>query len=386
MVSRKMAVISFVLVVAVALTSVIVFFSLQNPYPYRIKNAFPKLVFDTPIGIYDANDGTNRLFVNEKKGVIWVFENSPNVKMATVFLDIKDRVQSAEEEQGLLGVAFPPDYKETGIFYVDYVSKNPQQIVIASYHVSSDPNQADEQSEKILLEIPHPKPVHNAGQIAFGNDGYLYIAVGDGSGVGDSHGNAQNREVLLGKILRIDVSSGASYTIPSDNPFAGNTLGYREEIYAYGFRNPWRFSFDTAGRLWVADVGRDRMEEIDLIEKGKNYGWNIMEGTLCFSPENGCDPTGLELPIWEYPHDSKHNDCIIGGFVYEGSNRQKLVGEYVYGDATSGRIWALNYTDSTAASNLELVNTKMNIASFGIDHNNELYFCVLEGKIYQLEK
>ena len=386
MVSRKMAVISFVLVVAVALTSVIVFFSLQNPYPYRIKNAFPKLVFDTPIGIYDANDGTNRLFVNEKKGVIWVFENSPNVKMATVFLDIKDRVQSAEEEQGLLGVAFPPDYKETGIFYVDYVSKNPQQIVIASYHVASDPNQADEQSEKILLEIPHPKPVHNAGQIAFGNDGYLYIAVGDGSGVGDSHGNAQNREVLLGKILRIDVSSGASYTIPSDNPFAGNTLGYREEIYAYGFRNPWRFSFDTAGRLWVADVGRDRMEEIDLIEKGKNYGWNIMEGTLCFSPENGCDPTGLELPIWEYPHDSKHNDCIIGGFVYEGSNRQKLVGEYVYGDATSGRIWALNYTDSTAASNLELVNTKMNIASFGIDHNNELYFCVLEGKIYQLEK
>ena len=315
-----------------------------------------------------------------------MFENSPNVKMATVFLDIKDRVQSAEEEQGLLGVAFPPDYKETGIFYVDYVSKNPQQIVIASYHVSSDPNQADEQSEKILLEIPHPKPVHNAGQIAFGNDGYLYIAVGDGSGVGDSHGNAQNREVLLGKILRIDVSSGASYTIPSDNPFAGNTLGYREEIYAYGFRNPWRFSFDTAGRLWVADVGRDRMEEIDLIEKGKNYGWNIMEGTLCFSPENGCDPTGLELPIWEYPHDSKHNDCIIGGFVYEGSNRQKLVGEYVYGDATSGRIWALNYTDSTAASNLELVNTKMNIASFGIDHNNELYFCVLEGKIYQLEK
>ena len=386
MVSRKMAVISFVLVVAVALTSVIVFFSLQNPYPYRIKNAFPKLVFDTPIGIYDANDGTNRLFVNEKKGVIWVFENSPNVKMATVFLDIKDRVQSAEEEQGLLGVAFPPDYKETGIFYVDYVSKNPQQIVIASYHVSSDPNKADEQSEKILLEIPHPNPVHNAGQIAFGNDGYLYIAVGDGSGVGDSHGNAQNREVLLGKILRIDVSSGASYTIPSDNPFAGNTLGYREEIYAYGFRNPWRFSFDTAGRLWVADVGRDRMEEIDLIEKGKNYGWNIMEGTLCFSPENGCDPTGLELPIWEYPHDSKHNDCIIGGFVYEGSNRQKLVGEYVYGDATSGRIWALNYTDSTAASNLELVNTKMNIASFGIDHNNELYFCVLEGKIYQLEK
>ena len=386
MVSRKMAVIGFVLVVAVALASVIVFFRLQNQNLYAVRNAFPNLVFDTPIGIYDANDGTNRLFVNEKKGVIWVFENSPTVKTATAFLDIKDRVQSTEEEQGLLGIAFPPDYGETGIFYVDYVSKNPQQIVIASYHVSSDPNQADEQSEKILLEIPHPKPVHNAGQIAFGNDGYLYIAVGDGSGVGDSHGNAQNRKVLLGKILRIDVSSGSSYTIPSDNPFAGNALGYSEEIYAYGFRNPWRFSFDTTGRLWVADVGRDRMEEIDLVEKGKNYGWNIMEGTLCFSPETGCDQTGLELPIWEYPHDSNHNDCIIGGFVYEGSNLKNLIGEYIYGDATSGRIWALNYTNSTAVSNMELTNTKMNIASFGVDHNNELYFCVLEGKIYHLEK
>ena len=218
------------------------------------------------------------------------------------------------------------------------------------------------------------------------DDGYLYIATGDGGSGGDPQGNGQNRETLLGKILRMDVDSkdsGLNYAIPPDNPFTGNTEGYREEIYAYGLRNPWRFSFDPlTNRLWAADVGQDTVEEIDLIEKGGNYGWNIMEGSLCFNPPAGCDPKGLELPVYEYEHPL--GDSITGGYVYRGEELPMLQGAYIYGDFVSGLIWGLWYEEGKGNRNFTLAETGLNISSFGIDEDNELYLTAFDGKIYRL--
>jgi glucose/arabinose dehydrogenase len=240
-------------------------------------------------------------------------------------------------------------------------------------------------SELVLLEINQPFSNHKGGQLAFGADGYLYIGMGDGGSGGDPLGNGQNRASLLGKILRIDVNSpsqGRNYKIPPDNPYAGNTAGYREEIYAYGFRNPWRFSFDQlTGSFWVADVGQNEREEIDLVGKGKNYGWNIMEGTLTYS---GGSQVGLELPVWEYSH--AEGIAVIGGYVYRGTNLTGLNNKYIYGDYGSGKIWALQYDGIAASVNTLLADTNLNPSSFGLDEKNELYFCALDGKIYLLKQ
>jgi hypothetical protein len=204
--------------------------------------------------------------------------------------------------------------------------------------------------------------------------------MGDGGGAGDPQGNGQDRSTLLGKILRIDVnksSIGGGYGIPADNPFAGNSLGYREEIFAYGFRNPWRFSFDASGKLWVGDVGQDRMEEIDLVEKNKNYGWNIMEGTLPYDLASGSNQTGLEPPVYEYDHTL--GESITGGYVYDGP-ASPLTGYYIYGDYVSGRIWAL----SPDFENYLLVDSNLPISSFGVDVNKNLYICDYDGRIYEL--
>ncbi len=320
--------------------------------------------------------------------MIYVFENLKNVTTANIFLDIRDRVLFGGE-QGLLGFAFHPNFTENGYFYVDYTADNPRRTVIARYSVvQNNLNEADKNSEEVLLEVEQPYSNHNGGQIAFGPDGYLYIALGDGGSAGDPLGNGQNRSTLLGSILRIDVdstSAGMNYGVPSDNPFVDNTEGYREEIYAYGLRNPWRFSFDpVTGWLWAGDVGQNRREEIDIIEKSKNYGWNIMEGSLCYSPPENCDQTGLYLPIWDYSHDQGYS--ITGGFVYRGSELTELIGSYIYGDYGSGRIWALSYDGVNDPVNTELLNTNLNIASFGVDGENEIYICAFDGKIYKLTK
>jgi glucose/arabinose dehydrogenase len=348
---------------------------------YGVQVAFPKLTFIQPVGIYNAKDGSNRLFAVEQAGVIKVFENTQNVPSTQVFIDIRNRVLFSGE-QGLLGLAFHPNFKQNGYFYLDYVAANPTRTIIARYSVMpNNTNQADQNSEQILLEISQPFPNHKGGQLAFGTDGYLYIGVGDGGSEGDPLGNGQNRSVLLGKILRIDVnnsSAGRNYGIPVDNPFVGNKAGYGEEIYAYGFRNPWRFSFDLAnGKLWVGDVGQDRLEEIDVVEKGKNYGWNIMEGTLSYS---GGNETGLEVPFYEYNHTL--GNAIIGGYVYHGSTLAGLGGTYIYGDYGSGRIWALATNGS--GINVLLVSSSLVISSFGVDQAGELYICSFDGKIYQL--
>jgi glucose/arabinose dehydrogenase len=356
-------------------------------HQYEVKAAFPNLSFNSPVGIYNAGDGSNRLFVVEQQGMIKVFENIESVTIASVFLDIRDRVISGGE-LGLLGLAFHPNFSLNGYLYVDYTTSNPLRTVVSRFSVSpNNADKADANSEVVLLQVEQPYTNHNGGQIAFGPDSYLYIALGDGGGGGDPLGNAQNLSTLLGSILRIDVDSvsgGMNYGIPVDNPFAGNSRGYREEIFAYGLRNPWRFSFDSVtGWLWAADVGQNQREEVDIIQKGKNYGWNIMEGNLCFSPSSGCNKTGLELPIWEYNHTLGY--AVTGGFVHRGSRLPELKGAYIYGDYGSGRIWALWYNGYGAPVNVELVDTSLNIPSFGLDETNDLYICSFDGKIYTLQ-
>ncbi len=354
---------------------------------YSLKSAFPNLLFSSPVDLQHAGDGSGRLFVVERAGVIRVFQGVETVTSMSEFLNIKDSIVSGGE-LGLLGLAFHPQYATNGYFYVNYTADNPLRSVIARYRVTpGDPLKADSASKLVLLEVAQPYTNHNGGQVAFGPDGYLYIALGDGGSGGDPQNNGQNRSSLLGKILRIDVdttSGGKPYGIPADNPFVGNASGWREEIYAYGLRNPWRFSFDpVTNRLWAADVGQNRVEEIDIIQKGENYGWRIMEGTLCYDPSSGCDTTGLKLPVWEY--DRSLGYSITGGYVYRGSAIPSLVGKYVYGDYVSRRIWALEYDGTSAPTNQELVPSSSYISSFGVDASGEIYVCdITAGKMFLL--
>lgn len=354
----------------------------------KVEVAFPNLSFVRPVDLQHPADGSNRLFVVEQRGVISVFENDPKVATKTIFLDIQDRVNDLGNEEGLLGLAFHPDYASKGQLYVNYTASNPRRTVIARYTVSAtNPNIADKNSELVILEIDQPFSNHNGGQIVFGPDGYLYIGMGDGGSAGDPFGNGQNLKTPLGAMLRIDVNTRVddkNYGIPPDNPFAKNSNGFREEIYAYGLRNPWRFSFDPATNwLWAADVGQNNYEEIDIIQSGRNYGWNVTEGLHCFKPRLDCDSKGLELPIWEYDHSL--GASITGGFVYRGKNVPELRGAYIYTDFVSGRLWALRYDGRNPADNRELLKTDLSIASFGIDPNHELYICAFDGKIYRLK-
>lgn len=351
-----------------------------------IENAFPDLGFNRPVDIQNAGDDSDRLFVVEQSGRILVFPNQSDASNPDVFLDIRSAVLNGGNEEGLLGLAFHPNYTNNGYFYVNHSAANPRRNVIARYSVSeNDPNKADPESEFVVLEFLQPYSNHNGGQLAFGPEGYLYIATGDGGSGGDPQGNGQNRATLLGKILRIDVDNtgdGLNYAIPADNPYAGNEEGFREEIWAYGLRNPWRFSFDpVTGRLWTGDVGQNQYEEIDIIEKGGNYGWNIMEGMHCFSPPSGCDQTGLELPVVEYSHAL--GASVTGGHVYRGASAPELEGLYMYADFGSGRIWTLEYDGVTEPVNELLENTGQNISTFGVDEAGELYYATFGGSIYK---
>lgn len=356
---------------------------------YTAVSAFPNLSFTRPVDLQHAGDNTNRIFVVEQEGVISVFPNNASVESKKTFLDIKERVEDSGNEEGLLGLAFHPDYETNGYFYVNYTAEDPNRTVISRFIVSAgDPDVANANSEYVILEFDQPFSNHNGGQISFGADGFLYIASGDGGSGGDPDENGQNRSTLLGKILRIDVDheeDGNRYAIPDDNPFANNSSGYREEIYAYGLRNPWRFSFDPANnRLWAGDVGQNAYEEIDIIEKGGNYGWDVMEGKHCFEPSSGCNTAGLKLPIWEYNRDL--GISITGGFVYRGPTLDELTGKYIYADFGSRRVWALNYSNMNNPLNTQLLQADFNISSFGVDQNNELYLCGFDDKIYKLEK
>lgn len=360
---------------------------------FELKPAFPNLSFTRPVDLQHPGDATNRLFVVEQRGIISVFQNDSNAVQKNTFLDIQARVNDSGNEQGLLGLAFHPDYETNGYFYVNYTAANPNRTVVSRFSVSAqNPDSADENSEFEILSFVQPFSNHNGGQIAFGpSDGFLYIAVGDGGSGGDPNCNAQNLQTLLGSLLRIDVDTTTGnqhYGIPPGNPFAGNTQGYREEIYANGLRNPWRFSIDPVdNRLWVGDVGQNNYEEIDVVEAGDNCGWNIFEGLHCYNAPpcqtQPCDTTGLNMPIWEYSHSLGYS--VTGGYVYRGLTVPELEGKYIYADYGSGRIWSLEYDGVNPATNTLLINSGLSIASFGTDQNNELYICSFDGKIYRFK-
>lgn len=352
----------------------------------EIIEAFPSLSFERPVDFQHAGDDSKRIFVVEQRGVISVFQNDSKTAEKSEFLEIESKVDDSGNEEGLLGFAFHPDFKNNGYFYVNYTASSPNRTVISRFNVSSaNPNQADPSSELVLLELEQPYSNHNGGQIAFGPDGYLYIAVGDGGNGGDPKGNGQNRNTMLGTILRIDVNKpngSKSYSIPSDNPFANSSNGFQKEIYAHGLRNPWRLSFDSeTGELWVGDVGQNKYEEIDIIKNGGNYGWNTMEGFHCYNSSN-CNQEGLELPVWEYDR-SRGDISITGGYVYRGSAIQQLKGLYIYADYVSGRVWSLDASSPTNPVNTELFDMDFAISSFGVDENQELYLCGFDGKIYK---
>ncbi len=352
-----------------------------------LERAFPNLTFERPVGMVTAPDIDGRIFVVEKEGSIMAFPNSDLAASAEVFLDITDRVNSDGSEEGLLGIAFDPDYGNNSYFYVSYTASAPRRSVVSRFSTrQAETTKGDPGSEFILMEVEQPYANHNGGHIEFGPDGYLYIGLGDGGAAGDPHGNGQDLSTLLGTILRIDVhstGSGMTYGIPADNPFVGLTDGAREEIWAYGLRNPWRFSFDAdTGTLWAGDVGQNRYEEIDIIRAGGNYGWNVMEGNHCFEPPEGCSTAGLTAPLVEYTHD---DGCsVTGGLVYLGSRSPSMYGVYLYGDYCSGKVWGLRYEDSVVTDHAELLESDLSIVSFGEDIDGEVYVISLDGGIYRL--
>jgi glucose/arabinose dehydrogenase len=344
--------------------------------PIELVKAFPALTFSSPVFLTTAGDGTHRLFVVEQTGRIRVFLNDSSASQAPVFLDVAKKLSSGGGEEGLLGLAFDPGFSTNGFFYVNYTAPNPLRTVIARYHASaSTPDKADSSSAFVILEIAQPFSNHNGGMIAFGPDGYLYVGMGDGGSADDPGNRAQDLTQMLGKMLRIDVRDTTAtrhYRIPPDNPYAGNGAGQREEIWAYGLRNPWRWSFDRpTGGLWCGDVGQGAREEIDRIVRGGNYGWKIMEGMICRPGGGSCDTTGLIKPLVDYGHDL--GIAVTGGYVYHGYRRPDLRGSYLYADYGSGRLWALRMNGSEVSSDSLLIQAPFMVSSFGQDEDEEVY-------------
>lgn len=336
---------------------------------------------DKPIGFANAGDGSGRLFIIEQRGRIRIWQAGS--LLAGPFLDLTARVDCCGE-RGLLGLAFHPKYAQNGYFFVNYTERlnGVLYTVIARFQVSSDPQRANPESEVRLLHIRQPFDNHNGGCLAFGPDGYLYIGLGDGGSEGDPLGNGQSLDTLLGKLLRIDVDNGTPYALPPNNPFAGGGL---PEIWAYGLRNPWRFSFDRlTGDLYIGDVGQDAWEEIDLLPAsspgGVNFGWSFFEG---LHPYKGQPPASLVLvtPVAEYSHAL--GESITGGYVYRGPNLPEWQGVYFYGDYGSGRIWGLLRQSDGTWQSQQLFDTGANITSFGEDESGELYLSDYNGKILQ---
>ena len=343
--------------------------------------------FSSPVVVTNAHDGSGRLFIVEQGGRIKIID--AGVAIATPFLDIHTKV-SCCGERGLLGLAFHPSYKTNGRFFVDYTDTS-GNTVIAEYH--RDPSNARKAlaAGTIVLHIGQPYSNHNGGMLAFGKDGDLYIGMGDGGSGGDPGNRAQNKNSLLGKILRIDVDHHAGslhHRSPSTNPYVGHAGDDR--IWAYGLRNPWRFSFDRAtGDLWIGDVGQDRFEEIDRATHssgggiGRNYGWRVLEGRSCFKPASGCSSAGKTHPIAVYSHSS--GCAVVGGYVYRGALFGAMRGAYLFGDYCSGRIWALKSNGASAQTPSLLRSSGLNISSFGEGENGELYLTDLGGGVYRVQ-
>jgi len=334
----------------------------------------------SPVFLTHAGDLSGLTFVVEQQGTIRILEGG-RLREAP-FLDIKDRVLF-KGEQGLLGLAFHPEYRRNGRVFVNYTRQEDGATVVAEYQRGELEDRVGRE-ERVLLVIPQPYPNHNGGMITFGPDGYLYIGMGDGGSRGDPQNRAQNTEELLGKLLRIDVNSRKPYGIPGDNPFVRGEA--RPEIFATGLRNPWRFSFDRAtGDLWLADVGQDKWEEVNVVRKGGNYGWRVMEGLHCYELQEPCRPEQFMSPVLEYGHQSGRCS-IIGGYVYRGSAIPGLEGVYLYGDYCSGEMFAVRTAPGGRVSGEPwlLLKTHAHISSFGEDEQGEVYVLDHEGAVFQL--
>ncbi len=387
--------------------------AVKNPVdgalPLVAKPAFPNIEWEgwspiseqgkpqpfRPIVLTHAGDGSNRIFVASERGPVYVFDNDPQVSQAKLFMDITDRVsyKDSQNEEGLLGLAFHPKFKENGQFFIYYSSKkSPQTSIISRFRVSGDnPNRADPNSEEEILRIKQPFWNHNGGTLAFGPDGYMYIALGDGGSANDPMENAQNLGTLLGSILRIDVdhkANGKNYAVPADNPFV-KKAGAKGEIWAYGLRNVWRLSFDRqTGTLWAADVGQNLFEEIDIIVRGGNYGWNLREAGHPFGAKGVGPREDLIEPVWEYDHGV--GKSITGGVVYRGQRLPKLQGAYLYADYVTGNVWALRYDTAKqkVLGNYSIAAPRLPIITFGEDEKGEAYFTAVsaDGRgIYRFE-
>ncbi|MEJ7761876.1 MAG: PQQ-dependent sugar dehydrogenase [Thermomicrobiales bacterium] len=343
--------------------------------------------FEQPLGVVQPDDDTGRLFVVEQPG--WVQVVVDGAIAPAPFLDITDLVGSDGSEQGLLSLAFHPQYADNGLFYVNYTDLE-GDTVIARYAVSADPALADPASEQVLMRVDQPYPNHNGGLVLFGPDGYLYAGFGDGGSGGDPEGNAQDLGTVLGKMLRLDVDPAAvtaeePYLIPADNPFAGQA-GARPEIWSYGLRNPWRFSFDReTGDLWIADVGQGAWEEVNhqpaSSTGGENYGWVIREGAHCYPEGDDCATGGLVEPVAEYGHDL--GVSVTGGYVYRGAEMPELAGVYLFADFGTGLVWG-TVPDGDGWATTAPVETGLNISAFGEDLAGELYVTAFDGTLYQV--
>jgi glucose/arabinose dehydrogenase len=348
---------------------------------------------DRPVFVTNAHDGSDRLFVVEQPGRVRVIDSGGTL-LPTPLLDIRSSVASSDE-QGLLGLAFHPKFATNRKFYV-YFTNVRGDIAVNQYRVSaSDPNVVESGSGVRIITIDHPAATnHNGGMLAFGKDGYLYIGTGDGGSAGDPGNRAQSKDVLLGKILRIDVDHGGGsrhYSSPTTNPFVGRAG--RNEIWSYGLRNPWRFSFDrVTGDIWIGDVGQNRYEEIDRGKRtttatrngrGANYGWRVMEGNHCYRPSSGCNRSGKVRPISEYSHASGRCS-VVGGYVYRGTMSPGLAGRYVFGDFCAGQIRSLSRTATTGSLSNVVLSTGLMITSFGEDEGGEIYVTDLGGSVNRI--
>lgn len=328
---------------------------------------------ESPLFATHAGDGSGRLFVVERRGRIRIVSGGSLIRRP--FLDISGRVLSGGE-RGLLGLAFHPRFRTNGRFFLNYTRRPDGATVVAEFRVSGNPAAALT-AGRVLLTVPQPFANHNGGMLAFGRSGKLFIGLGDGGGGGDPGNRAQNRQSLLGKILRIGVDGGRPYAIPADNPFARG--GGRREIYALGFRNPWRFSFDRGtGLLYAGDVGQELTEEIDLVRRGGNYGWRILEGNRCFAPASGCNRARLQPPVVSYAHTAGRCS-VTGGYVYRGRNIPALAGTYLYGDFCTGEIFGRRNGRST-----RLLDSALVIASFGEDQAGELVVVDINGAVHRI--
>ena len=348
--------------------------------PVVLQDAFAGLRFQQPLQIVQA-PGESRFFIVEKDGTVQAVANG----VATQVLDIRGRVNSTPSEAGLLGLAFHPQWQQNHQVFVNYTAPSATsaadlRTTISRFSSSDGGATLDPSTEHKLLELDQPFANHNGGGTVFGPDGFLYLGLGDGGSAGDPFGNAQNTNVLFGKVLRIDVDHGTPYAIPPSNPFASGSGG-RPEIYAYGLRNPWRFSFDRAnGDLWLADVGQNAWEEIDRIQAGGNYGWNRREGTHCYPPGTGSCPGAFIDPLVEYSHSE--GISITGGYVYRGTAIAQLVGRYIYGDFGSGTIWSVPASGPFTPT---IIARGASISSFGEGADGELYVADLgSGQISKL--